>query len=325
MINEQIENIFIENIKANMGKNKPIAKDDIIDFIEGYGIEINRKQSIDTILEIIDDNSLMNKLCEAFNEFIYIPNWKVAEYFGIETNELNKLLENNIIKADTKVGSFYDRRNKRNVEYDLYNFDVLFKYNSEQLKELYNKAFNHSKYNIRLETTTTEGVQNIINELSKLFIVSDYSTYEHRNKDGYYSYFNIELLNNNEQQTNVLLTQINSLKAEIQSLKDENRNLKHNNKQLEVQKLTLETKISSLEGTIGTSKAYIELLENKIECSKIKNERNGGRKHKFNDNQINDILKRRNEGKSIRALAKEFNCSVGLIHKLINEHNKKSE
>jgi Mor family transcriptional regulator len=28
------------------------------------------------------------------------------------------------------------------------------------------------------------------------------------------------------------------------------------------------------------------------------------------------------EGKSIRSLAKEFKCSIGLIHKLINEHNK---
>lgn len=55
--------------------------------------------------------------------------------------------------------------------------------------------------------------------------------------------------------------------------------------------------------------------------SLIKNERNAGRKNKFDNNKINEILKARQEGKSIRAIAKEFGCSIGLIHKLINEHN----
>lgn len=55
--------------------------------------------------------------------------------------------------------------------------------------------------------------------------------------------------------------------------------------------------------------------------SLIKNERNAGRKNKFDNNKINEILKARQEGKSIRTIAKEFGCSIGLIHKLINEHN----
>lgn len=300
MINEQIKKIFTENIHRNIGKNKPIAKEDIIHFAQGYGIEVKSKEAISTILEKIEDSNLMNELCEAFNEFLYIPSWSVAEYFGIETNELNRLLENNLIVADTKVGSFYDKKDKRTVEYDLYNLDILFKYETEQLKEIYNKAFNHSKYNIRLETTNTDDVQLIINELQKIFIVGHSKSYEHRNKEGYYSYFNIELMNSTEQEANALLTKINTLETKIKDLTTENSQLKKSVNMEMYENMKLQNEVNSLHKKL---------------CS-------GGRKHKFNNDQVNDILKARKEGKSIRALAKEFNCSVGLIHKIVNEHNK---
>lgn len=49
------------------------------------------------------------------------------------------------------------------------------------------------------------------------------------------------------------------------------------------------------------------------------NYRGAGRKNKFNKEQVKQIQAAREQGKSIRAIAEEFNCSVGLIHKLINE------
>lgn len=49
------------------------------------------------------------------------------------------------------------------------------------------------------------------------------------------------------------------------------------------------------------------------------NERGAGRKNKFNEEQIQQIKEARAEGKSIRAIADQFNCSVGLVHKLINK------
>ena len=153
---------------------------------------------------------------------------------------------------------------------------------------MYNNTFNKPSYKLRLGTKNKEDVQIIINELEKVFKVGEYDSYEHRNKQGYYSYFDIELMNNNEQaKINRLQEEINRLESQIQSLKLENSK-----------------------------------LQNKIECSTIKNERGAGRRKKFNTEQVNAILEARDEGKSIRLLAKEFNCSIGLIHKLINEHNK---
>lgn len=50
------------------------------------------------------------------------------------------------------------------------------------------------------------------------------------------------------------------------------------------------------------------------------NYRGAGRKNKFNEEQVKQIQEARIEGKSIRAIAKEFNCSTGLVHKLINKN-----
>lgn len=59
---------------------------------------------------------------------------------------------------------------------------------------------------------------------------------------------------------------------------------------------------------------YIQELEGRL---------NAGRKEKFSEEQVQQILEAREQGKSIREIAKEFQCSVGLIHKLIN--NRKEE
>ena len=62
-----------------------------------------------------------------------------------------------------------------------------------------------------------------------------------------------------------------------------------------------------------------EEIKRKKEQLQKHNERGAGRKNKFNEEQVKQIQAAREQGKSIRAIAKEFNCSVGLIHKLINE------
>lgn len=62
------------------------------------------------------------------------------------------------------------------------------------------------------------------------------------------------------------------------------------------------------------------LLKLELEkCSQIINEhKNVGRKKKFTDEQVNEIKRlNREENMSIRQLAKQFSCSVGLIHKVL--------
>lgn len=66
-------------------------------------------------------------------------------------------------------------------------------------------------------------------------------------------------------------------------------------------------------------KFYIEEAKKLAKQSYKHNERGAGRKNKFNAEQIQQIQEARAEGKSIRSIANEFSCSVGLVHKLINE------
>lgn len=69
-------------------------------------------------------------------------------------------------------------------------------------------------------------------------------------------------------------------------------------------------------------KKIIEEYKENNNVQKIKNERGAGRKSKFTDAQIEKILKDREAGTSIRNIAKFYNCSVGLVHKIINEHKE---
>lgn len=52
----------------------------------------------------------------------------------------------------------------------------------------------------------------------------------------------------------------------------------------------------------------------------ITNPRAAGRKRKSNPEEVQKILELRKKGMTIRKIAVEMGCSVGLVHKLINEH-----
>ena len=74
-------------------------------------------------------------------------------------------------------------------------------------------------------------------------------------------------------------------------------------------------------GELSFAEQRIEELEEELKQVK-KNDRGAGRKEKFDDEQIEHILKARREGKSMRTIAKEFNCSAGLVHKLTKNREK---
>jgi chromosome segregation ATPase len=60
--------------------------------------------------------------------------------------------------------------------------------------------------------------------------------------------------------------------------------------------------------------------ENKL-IQKVHNERGAGRKARFSDEQIETIRMYRLQGKTIKEISEMFDCSVGLIHKLINHYS----
>lgn len=56
----------------------------------------------------------------------------------------------------------------------------------------------------------------------------------------------------------------------------------------------------------------------KAEIKRLKS-RGAGRKPKFNLYQISNIKNARNQGKTYKQIAENYNCSIALVHKLINK------
>ena len=61
-----------------------------------------------------------------------------------------------------------------------------------------------------------------------------------------------------------------------------------------------------------------ELKSNNV-VNKLKNERGAGRKEMFTEEQKARVKMLRLQGKSYRAIAKDMNCSISTVHKIINE------
>lgn len=81
----------------------------------------------------------------------------------------------------------------------------------------------------------------------------------------------------------------------------------------------MENYIQFLELENANLKDMVAALENGKNVQKIKNERNAGRKRRFTPEEEHSIKMMKLQGKSYRAIAKEMGCSVGLVHKLLNE------
>ena len=62
-----------------------------------------------------------------------------------------------------------------------------------------------------------------------------------------------------------------------------------------------------------------EELKSNNGVNKLKNERGAGRKEMFTEEQKARVKMLRLQGKSYRAFAKDMNCSVATVHKIINE------
>lgn len=97
----------------------------------------------------------------------------------------------------------------------------------------------------------------------------------------------------------------------IQELFKENEGLKNENNKLNGE-------INNLKAEIEEYKETIKRLENS-NVQKIKNERGAGRKERFTKEEKAIIKMMRLQNKSYRAIAKDMNCSVATVHKIINE------
>lgn len=85
---------------------------------------------------------------------------------------------------------------------------------------------------------------------------------------------------------------------------------------------------ADLENQIVELKAEIERLQLEVQQLKSEqnlkqhNERGAGRKPRFTKEEIAKAQKLKLQGLSYKKVAEKMNCSVGLVHKLLNEPHK---
>lgn len=82
----------------------------------------------------------------------------------------------------------------------------------------------------------------------------------------------------------------------------------------------LEARNNRLEQEVNKYKDFKRNLDDLKKGVLIHNARGAGRKAKFTDKQIEEIRRLREDRNTIKEIANRYNCSVGLIHKLINEN-----
>ena len=95
-----------------------------------------------------------------------------------------------------------------------------------------------------------------------------------------------------------------------------------------VLKADLEREIENYKNIV--SKNYETIQELLTENQQLKsvqkhNERNAGRPKKYGEEKISEITTLFLQKKSIRAIAKETGCSVGFVHKIINERHRENK
>lgn len=138
-------------------------------------------------------------------------------------------------------------------------------------------------------------IQELKNERNKIFGAKD---------ENDYLFINMDLI---------------SARKTVKALIEENDTLKKELKEKEL----LNKKIQKLN---NEHKKMIKEIKENNNSIQIKNERGAGRKARFTDEEIEKMLKMRNVHKcSMRQIAKDFKCSLGLVHKIINEHNEETD
>lgn len=142
---------------------------------------------------------------------------------------------------------------------------------------------------------------------------------------GYYYYITLDTAQNNDavdDKSND--SEIAMLKQRVACLNDIIARLEESNKKLEsdVDKYREDYLYYHGEWTKLVDENFNRTMEDRDGIKKnsfIHNARGAGRRARFSDAQIGEIKKIREDGCTIKEIARRYNCSIGLVHKLINE------
>lgn len=295
-------------IYQDIGSQSTILKDDIISFAKELGLKLQKNCTKESALNLILSTGNEDKLYEKFADSINVPFYDVAKLNNLTCKQVSDLDQLGIINALTYTGY---------KDSTLYPLSVLG-FKEGELAEIWNNKHKTDFYRTRIEINNIDNMPNIINELSKMFEIENLSKpYPHKdNKDACYIYLCIRSLNSSITNDAYRTPENAKLNLENLALKGALHELNSKIAELEADadKIKfLEKKIANLEQNEKNYKNKIEELEEKLKTS------GGGRPSKFTDQEKETMKMYRLQGMSIRKIAEIFNCSTGLVHKIINQ------
>lgn len=250
-------------------KGDEVSKDDLIKLGEECGIEFPKRISKERVLIMLLENDLQDKLREYFNEFITFPIWTVADYYGINTKDIDRLEECKFFCESFKTKEFYNRSNKDYYTAKCY-YESAFKYDKEKIKQQLNELKGKG-YKLRIETENKEELSLITNRLKDIFELGTIDIYEKRN-EGYYSYTSITLPNDTDYKKNELLVKIKNLensKKESDDVKDERiTELKKKLRETREEKVKVEKQLETYQDVSSGFEFENKKLEEKLKKTK---------------------------------------------------------
>lgn len=210
-MNDEFEKIFIDALSKT--KNSEANKTDIIRLGEQYGLTIPSKTSKANVVAKIVEEGYFDELCEAFSKSLYIPVWKIANYYGVNSDDILQLQRLGVITESPIEKEFFNAKERQFYTANLYNIKI-FKHSKEEIQSALKIANSGDSYNIRVETDTKEEIEPLISELTKIFKINNHRIYDRRD-GGFNTYISVKTLNNSELEKNVLVEEIQALKKEL--------------------------------------------------------------------------------------------------------------
>jgi len=299
-LNELQKNYVKKILYINTGgSDTKILKSSIVTFAESHGLVFKKNITKGDLLDLIFLNGLEQELYDKFANRVDVPYWDAAKLNGLTYKQVSDLDQLNVINSLDYTGW---------KDATLYPLSVLG-FDPGELLEIWTNKNKTDFFRTRIETENLDDVQKLINELSQLFEIENISKpYPHREKSsGYYIYLSIRSLNGSITNDDYKNQENAKLNLDISMLNDNISELNSTNARI------LEKKITSLEQMNEDYKKKIAELEGKISTS------SGGRPQRFTVQERETMKMYRLQGKSIREIAKIFECSTGLVHKIVNE------
>lgn len=325
---------FKDQLKCH--SNDIILKSKLVDFALSNNLEIKKNIAKNKLIEMILENEvLIEKLMNICADKILIPYYIVATTYCLTYYQVSELEHLGIIKSCgiSDKGA------------TLYPFSILA-YDENYLINEYEKMFKTDFHRTRIEfkNNDEDHVSDFIDKLSNVFDIENMSKlYKKRDNEGYHLYLSIrpktKALNND----NILASQNANLKTNLSIEKAKVAELENRLKALEKdiytapQYVELRNEFNELKRKSKTMRMYEVKYKNLKEnynvlkadydslSASLNSKPSSGRPNKLSDSDIELMKMYRLQGQNYRTIATLFNCSIGLVSKILKGFNVSTE